>query len=178
LTVDRRLSTHQHPEFNPEPTMDPQTPSRVASGNLLNEPLLFEHKPGSCTGASLPKAEVPEVDPASELPREYLRGAVEGMPCLYEPEVVRHYLRLSQQNYGVDTGFYPLGSCTMKYNPKSAEAAARLPGFACVHPLLPDERVQGALELMYRLSGCSPRSPGSPPAPCSPRPAPRASSPA
>ncbi|HEY3448945.1 MAG TPA: aminomethyl-transferring glycine dehydrogenase subunit GcvPB [Myxococcales bacterium] len=131
--------------------MEPSTPTRVASGNLLNEPLLFEHKPGLCSGASLPKAEVPEVDPASELPKEYLRGPVEGMPCLYEPEVVRHFTRLSQQNYGVDNGFYPLGSCTMKYNPKSAEAAARLPGFANVHPLLPDERVQGALELMYRL---------------------------
>ena len=131
--------------------MDPTTTPRATGGILYNEPLLFEHKPGHCSGASLPKAEVPEVDPASELPKEYLRGPVEGMPCLYEPEVFRHFLRLSQQNYGVDTGFYPLGSCTMKYNPKSSEAAARLPGFAHVHPLLPDERVQGALELMYRL---------------------------
>ncbi|NTV76368.1 MAG: aminomethyl-transferring glycine dehydrogenase subunit GcvPB, partial [Holophaga sp.] len=83
--------------------------------------------------------------------KDYLRGGVDGLPCLYEPEVVRHFVRLSQQNYGVDTGLYPLGSCTMKYNPKNAEAAARLPGFAHVHPLLPDDRVQGALELMWRL---------------------------
>ncbi|MBI5544221.1 MAG: aminomethyl-transferring glycine dehydrogenase subunit GcvPB [Deltaproteobacteria bacterium] len=125
--------------------------SRATQGINFNEPLLFERKPGHCSGASLPAPEVPEVEPSSEIPKEYLRGQVEGMPCLYEPEVVRHYLRLSQLNYGVDTGFYPLGSCTMKYNPKSAEAAARLPGFANLHPLLPDERVQGALELMWRL---------------------------
>ncbi len=128
----------------------PET-SRAAQGLVFDEPLIFERKPGQCSGASLPAAEVPEVDPSSEIPKDYLRGGVDGLPCLYEPEVVRHFVRLSQQNYGVDTGLYPLGSCTMKYNPKNAEAAARLPGFAHVHPLLPDERVQGALELMWNL---------------------------
>ena len=128
----------------------PET-SRATQGLVFNEPLIFERRGGHCSGASLPPCEVPDADPASEIPRDYLRGPVDGMPCVYEPEVVRHFVRLSQQNYGVDTGMYPLGSCTMKYNPKSAEAAARLPGFANLHPLLPEERVQGALELMWRL---------------------------
>jgi glycine dehydrogenase subunit 2 len=126
-------------------------PSRITQGINFNEPLIFERKPGQCSGASLPPPEVPALEPGSEIPPEYLRGPVDGMPCLYEPEVVRHFLRLSQLNYGVDTGFYPLGSCTMKYNPKCAESAARLPGFANLHPLLPDDRAQGALELMWRL---------------------------
>jgi glycine dehydrogenase subunit 2 len=128
----------------------PET-SRATQGLVFDEPLIFEKPAGSCSGASLPPAGVPEVDPATEIPKEYLRGEIEGMPCLYEPEVVRHYLRLSQLNYSLDTGMYPLGSCTMKYNPKTGEALARLPGFANVHPLLPESRVQGALELMYRL---------------------------
>ena len=128
----------------------PQT-SRAAQGLVFDEPLIFEKAAGAGTGASLPEPGVPDVDPATEIPPEYLRGPIGGMPSLSEPEVVRHFLRLSQQNYGVDTGFYPLGSCTMKYNPKSSEAAARLPGFANLHPLLPEDRVQGALELMFRL---------------------------
>jgi glycine dehydrogenase subunit 2 len=73
------------------------------------------------------------------------------MPEISELEVVRHFTRMSSWNHGIDTGFYPLGSCTMKYNPKSSEALARLPGFANVHPLAPAELAQGALELMYRL---------------------------
>ncbi len=128
----------------------PQT-SRATLGLAFDEPLIFEKAPAGASGASLPELDVPDVDPATELPPEYLRGAIDGMPTASEPEVVRHFLRLSQQNYGVDTGFYPLGSCTMKYNPKSSEAAARLAGFANLHPLLPEERVQGALELMFRL---------------------------
>ena len=68
-----------------------------------------------------------------------------------EPDVVRHYVNLSQLNYAVDTGFYPLGSCTMKFNPKLNEWAARLPGFANLHPLAPDEVAQGTLELLWEL---------------------------
>jgi glycine dehydrogenase subunit 2 len=68
-----------------------------------------------------------------------------------EPEVVRHFVRLSQKNFSIDTGFYPLGSCTMKHNPKVNEWAARLDGFASLHPQLPDRLIQGALELMKRL---------------------------
>ncbi len=73
------------------------------------------------------------------------------LPEVSEPEAVRHYVRLSQQNFAIDTGMYPLGSCTMKYNPKVNEWAARLPGFADLHPYTPDALAQGALELMWRL---------------------------
>ena len=75
------------------------------------------------------------------------------LPELNEPEVVRHYVNLSQLNYAVDTGFYPLGSCTMKYNPKIDEWAARLPGFAGLHPMAPDAVAQGTLQLLYELEG-------------------------
>ena len=73
------------------------------------------------------------------------------LPEVTEVDLVRHYVRLSQLNYGIDTGFYPLGSCTMKYNPKVNEAAARMPGFTGVHPLQPEASTQGALELMLEL---------------------------
>ena len=80
-----------------------------------------------------------------------MREEVNGFPELSEVDVVRHFTRLSTWNYGVDSGFYPLGSCTMKYNPKVNEAAARLPGLAGVHPCTPEPLSQGALELMFRL---------------------------
>ncbi|HET6922084.1 MAG TPA: aminomethyl-transferring glycine dehydrogenase subunit GcvPB [Anaeromyxobacteraceae bacterium] len=118
-------------------------------GLVLEEPLVFEHGSKGRTGVSLPPAGGPE--PAAELPKGLLRGEVEGMPELSELEMVRHFTRLSQWNWGIDSGFYPLGSCTMKYNPKSSEALARLPGFAAAHPLLPASMCQGALELMWRL---------------------------
>ena len=97
-------------------------------------------------GCELPPPDVPE----AELPRDLLREA-NGLPELSELDVVRHFVRLSQRNFGVDTGFYPLGSCTMKYNPKVNEASARLEGFAATHPLQPERTVQGNLELMFRL---------------------------
>jgi glycine dehydrogenase subunit 2 len=96
---------------------------------------------------SLPALDVPEVG----LPDEHARQARAGLPEVAERDLVSHFVRLSQLNYGVDTGFYPLGSCSMKYNPKVAESAAALPGFAQVHPLAPDSTVQGALELLWRL---------------------------
>src|SRR5512137_906012 len=119
-------------------------------GLVLEEPLVFEHGSKGRTGVSLPFPGG-DFDPARELPKGLLRGEVEGMPELSELEIVRHFTRLSQWNWGIDSGFYPLGSCTMKYNPKSSEALARLPGFAAAHPLLPAEMCQGSLELMYRL---------------------------
>ena len=96
----------------------------------------------------LPAPDVPE----AELPQSLLREA-NGLPELAELDVVRHYVHLSQRNFGVDTGFYPLGSCTMKYNPKINEASARLEGFAATHPLQDEHTVQGNLELMFRLQG-------------------------
>lgn len=88
--------------------------------------------------------------PESELPDELLRDKI-GLPELSQLDVVRHFVRLSQRNFGVDTGFYPLGSCTMKYNPKINEVCARLEGFAQAHPLQPEETVQGSLEVMFNL---------------------------
>jgi glycine dehydrogenase subunit 2 len=120
-------------------------------GIAYEEKLLFERgSAGGRTGVSLPP--VPEgSDPGRELGSDVLRGEIADMPALGELEVVRHFTRLSAWNHGIDTGFYPLGSCTMKYNPKSSEALARLPGFANAHPLLAPELSQGSLELMYQL---------------------------
>jgi glycine dehydrogenase subunit 2 len=116
------------------------------TGLILNEPLLWERgRKGRC-GFSLPERDVPE----SPLPAE-LTGEGPEFPDLSEVEVVRHYTRLSTWNYGVDTGLYPLGSCTMKYNPKTNERQAALKGFAAAHPLLPPELSQGALRLMAEL---------------------------
>ncbi len=94
--------------------------------------------------------------PATPLPippidAEQLRIGDVGLPEVAEVDLVRHYTRLSQQNYGLDTGFYPLGSCSMKYNPKLAETAAAMPGFARLHPCQPDGTVQGTLELLWLL---------------------------
>jgi glycine dehydrogenase subunit 2 len=120
-------------------------------GLAYEEPLLFERGSTGRTGVSLPAAGA-DFDPAKEIPPALLRqDGVDGLPEISELEVVRHFTRLSAWNHGIDTGFYPLGSCTMKYNPKSSEALARLPGFAGVHPLAPPEMTQGALELMWRL---------------------------
>jgi glycine dehydrogenase subunit 2 len=91
-----------------------------------------------------------EVEPAA-IPEGFRRARPPGLPEVSERDLVRHYTRLSQLNYGVDTGIYPLGSCSMKYNPKVAEVASALPGFQRAHPLQPDGTVQGVLELLWRL---------------------------
>ena len=95
----------------------------------------------------------PEKTPAvsESIPEEYLRQDIPGFPEIGELEVVRHFTRLSQRNYAIESQFYPLGSCTMKYNPKVNEVVARYPGFSLVHPLAPATLIQGALELLYRL---------------------------
>lgn len=112
------------------------------------EPPIFTYSQPGKIGANLPAAGV-ETTP---LPSELLRqDDLAGFPELTEPEVIRHFTRISQRNYSIDTGFYPLGSCTMKYNPKLHEEAARLPGFAAAHPLQDEELSQGALQLMYEL---------------------------
>lgn len=109
-------------------------------------PTLYEISVEGRAGFELPALDVPEVP----LP-ERLARTDNGLPELSELDVVRHYLRLSQRNFGVDNGFYPLGSCTMKYNPKVCEEMARLAGFSESHPLLPSEYVQGNLALMHRV---------------------------
>jgi glycine dehydrogenase subunit 2 len=97
--------------------------------------------------SSFPALDVPEVS----VPAALARAVAPALPEVAEIDLVRHYTRLSQMNYGVDTGAYPLGSCTMKYNPKVAETVAALPGFQRTHPLQPDQTVQGSLELLWRL---------------------------
>lgn len=114
-------------------------------------PLLFElSKPGRIA-SSLPPLDVPDVEISRELPVGYLREELPALPELSEVDLIRHYTGLSKRNHGVDSGFYPLGSCTMKYNPKRNEAIARLSGFTDIHPYQPEDTVQGALEVMYRL---------------------------
>ncbi|MFP7445234.1 aminomethyl-transferring glycine dehydrogenase subunit GcvPB [Bacillus infantis] len=116
-----------------------------------DQPLIFEiSKPGR-TGYSLPELDVPEVDVAELLPEGYLREEEPELPEVSELDIMRHYTALSKRNHGVDSGFYPLGSCTMKYNPKINENVARFNGFAHIHPLQEESSVQGALELMYDL---------------------------
>ena len=120
------------------------------TGNLglqLEEPLIFEQGEDGRTGVDLP--DVPKV--GSKLGGLARKGAI-GLPGLSEPQVVRHYTRLSQKNYAIDAGLYPLGSCTMKHNPRLNEKMARLPGFSDVHPLQPVSTVQGALELIDTLA--------------------------
>jgi glycine dehydrogenase subunit 2 len=89
--------------------------------------------------------------PRAQIPEGHRRSSPAPLPEVAERDLVRHFTRLAQRNYGVDTGFYPLGSCSMKYNPKVSEAAAALPGFQRLHPHQPDATVQGALELLWRL---------------------------
>ncbi|MCC0015936.1 MAG: aminomethyl-transferring glycine dehydrogenase subunit GcvPB [Rhodobiaceae bacterium] len=114
---------------------------------MIEEPLLFEIGQTDNCGVDLPEA--PQVkDRLGGLKRK----ATAGLPALSEPEAMRHYVRLSQKNYAIDSGLYPLGSCTMKHNPRLNEKMARLPGFADVHPLQPASTVQGAIELIDRLA--------------------------
>jgi glycine dehydrogenase subunit 2 len=114
--------------------------------------LIFELSSPGRVAWSLGDADVPEADPRKLLPDKHLRKDAPALPEVSEFDVVRHYSRLSRMNYGVDTHFYPLGSCTMKYNPKINEDMARLPGFARVHPLAAEALAQGALELMHALA--------------------------
>ena len=116
------------------------------------EPLIFERSAPGRRASTFPSGDgLPEVDPAEVLPAAARRTAPVRLPEVSERDLVRHYTRLAHRNFAVDLGFYPLGSCTMKYNPKVAEAAATLPGFARLHPAQPDEQVQGALELLWRM---------------------------
>jgi glycine dehydrogenase subunit 2 len=121
------------------------------SGANAYDKLVFELSSAGRVGFSLPESDVPAKPVAELVPRKFLRGDAPGLPEVSEFDVVRHYSRLSRMNYGVDTHFYPLGSCTMKYNPKLNEDMARLAGFARLHPLVRDEDAQGALQLMYDL---------------------------
>jgi len=125
-------------------------PRSATSGLSFQSPLIFEQGSPDRTAASLTTDDLPAVDPKAAL-GSMARTNPPMLREVSEPEAVRHYVRLSQQNFAIDTGMYPLGSCTMKYNPKVNEWAARLQGFADLHPYMPDDLAQGALELMWRL---------------------------
>ena len=130
-----------------------EIPSHTAStpgarGLLQDEPLLFELGGWTKSGVDLPEVSEAELEDLAGLTRK----APIGLPGLSEPETVRHYVRLSQKNHAIDLALYPLGSCTMKHNPRLNEKVARLPGFLDIHPLQPQSTVQGALAVMERLA--------------------------
>jgi len=130
--------------------MADQPPRPTFTGNrglVIEEPLIFEQDMAGRTGVDLPQPTQGK-DRLGGLRR---KGAI-GLPGLAEPQVVRHYTRLSQKNYAIDMGLYPLGSCTMKHNPRLNEKMARLPGLGDLHPMQPVSTVQGALELIDRLA--------------------------
>ncbi len=119
----------------------------------MSEPLIFEKSVSGRIGYSLSDLDVPEVPLGELISTPWHRKDPPHLPEVSEVDVVRHFTNLSRDNYGIDQGFYPLGSCTMKYNPKVNEDVARYPGFATVHPLQPEDQVQGALQLLYELEG-------------------------
>ncbi|MBX3275180.1 MAG: aminomethyl-transferring glycine dehydrogenase subunit GcvPB [Sandaracinaceae bacterium] len=125
-------------------------PGQARAGVHFVEPLIFERGAPGRSGASVPPLDVPAADPRA-LFGDRFRDAPAALPEVSEPEAFRHYVRLSQANFSIDSNMYPLGSCTMKYNPKVDEHVARLPGFGKLHPYAPERMIQGALELMYRL---------------------------
>ncbi|CQR46826.1 putative glycine dehydrogenase (decarboxylating) subunit 2 [Paraliobacillus sp. PM-2] len=116
-----------------------------------NYPLVFELSKAGRVGYSLPELDVEETDLESIIGSTYLRKEAPSLPEISELQLIRHYTNLSKRNYGVDSGFYPLGSCTMKYNPKMNEDVARLEGLSHIHPYQDVETVQGALAIMYDL---------------------------
>jgi glycine dehydrogenase subunit 2 len=127
----------------PVPGSTPQQSERVAT--------IFEQGAPGRRAFVCPPIDVPL--PAGEelLPAHFRRAEAPRLPEVSEPEIVRHYVRLSKRNFDLDSGFYPLGSCTMKHNPRMHERVAALPGHARLHPLQDPERAQGALELMWNL---------------------------
>jgi glycine dehydrogenase subunit 2 len=117
----------------------------------MTEPLSFELSRPNAPTPRLPDADVKGPSASDALPKDALRAHPPELPRLSEPEIMRHYSRLASLNYSISENFYPLGSCTMKYNPVANEAAAALPGYAGIHPYQDEDTVQGALELMWRL---------------------------
>ena len=120
-------------------------------GTVKTETLIFDQGSRGRRGVDLPPLDIPARPLDELLPAGLIRDEVEGFPEVSEPEVVRHFTRLSQLNFSIDTGMYPLGSCTMKYNPRLNEEIARYPEFALLHPHTPVQDAQGALEVMWEL---------------------------
>ena len=132
----------------PETALPASSETVAARGLMQSEPLIFELGGWAKTGVDLPGVDPAAADDLGDL----VRAAPIGLPGLSEPETLRHYVRLSQKNHAIDLALYPLGSCTMKHNPRLNEKMARLPGFGDIHPLQPQSTVQGAIELMDRLA--------------------------
>src|SRR5256714_13223407 len=131
--------------------MSLQSP-KAAPHITQNEALVFERSQTGRRGYRLPALDVEETPIDELLPADLRRDDdLGGVPELSEPDVVRHFTRISTWNYHIDLGLYPLGSCTMKYNSRLNERVARIAGFAGLHPLAPEEDAQGALEVMYEL---------------------------
>src|SRR5437762_5922837 len=128
--------------------------TRAATHVTINERLVFEEGSAGRRGFNLPQLDVPSRAVSSLIDSDLLRDEIPGMPELSEVDVIRHFTRLSTWNYHIDLGLYPLGSCTMKYNPKINERMARLEGFANAHPYSSVERIQGALEVQESLERC------------------------
>ena len=144
--------TGWRPEMGPAQHPDHEvrtTPTFTGNRALqLEEPLLFEIGAMDRTGIDF----APETSPLLDALASHLRASPVALPGLSEPEAVRHYTRLSRQNYAIDLGLFPLGSCTMKHNPRLDEKLARLPGFADIHPLAPQQTVTGAFEAIDQLA--------------------------
>ena len=130
-------------------------PIRHARAHVTrNEDLIFERGSPGKSGVDLPPLDVPAIASSSALGTEFVRSEIEGFPELSELEVIRHFTRLSTWNFGLDTGLYPLGSCTMKYNPRINEVVARLEGLATDHPYAPESLVQGCLKILAETARC------------------------
>ena len=139
------------PDKNAEMAVAADKPALNLAGPSREEPLIFDGTSPGRSGIDLPDGDESERRARELLGEEHCRADIEGFPELSEPQVVRHFLRLSQMNFGQALQFYPLGSCTMKYNPVVNDELAALNGFAALHPLTPAHLAQGALELMARL---------------------------
>lgn len=140
--------------WRPEMGTAQTTTTETHTGNralMIEEPLIFEIAGTDTTGVDFDQLPPGNDGRNGDRLGDLVRTESIGLPGLSEPETVRHYTRLSRQNYAIDMGFFPLGSCTMKHNPRLNEKLARLPGFADVHPLAPIDTVQGALEVIYEL---------------------------
>jgi glycine dehydrogenase subunit 2 len=138
------------------PSHGTATDTRVpAAGPLQRDRArtIFEKGAAGRRAFVCPPSDVPEMAPERLLPARFRRSEAARLPEVSEPEIVRHYVGISKRNFDLDSGFYPLGSCTMKHNPRLHERVAALPGHARLHPLQDAERAQGALELMWNLQG-------------------------
>ena len=129
-------------------------PERISAHFSLNERLVFEEGSEGRRAFDLPALDVPVKGISALIEPSLLRESIQDMPELSEVDVIRHFTRLSTWNYHIDLGLYPLGSCTMKYNPKINERMARLNGFALAHPYMPADAIQGALEVQKDLEIC------------------------